>query len=292
MKRWPVLSFLVVGFLLSWALWVPTLLTARGVIQFPMPPMRALITGAFGPCLAAILVTVFVGGREGLRQMFERFLVWRAGAFWYLAALCLPAWISLLTTVIHTMLGGDAPDFANPPIRAAELPAWLQGWSPWALLAPVFLQNLIANSTLGEELAWRGFALDRLQQRFRPLVASVLIGCLWTVWFLPIGLVDSGPQALLWRVLGAIPAAVLATWIYNGSGRSLLLVVVFNNAVKLTDLFVTPSLTLPAVPIAAYWLTAAAVLALEGPNLCHKPVVPSTQAADETGATGSVAQPS
>lgn len=36
-----------------------------------------------------------------------------------------------------------------------------------------------------EELRWRGYALPRLLQGYRPIVASVILGFSWTLWYVP-----------------------------------------------------------------------------------------------------------
>ena len=49
----------------------------------------------------------------------------------------------------------------------------------------VFLKNLFAGP-LGEELGWRGFALNELQKKNSPIESSIIIGFWWGLWHLPI----------------------------------------------------------------------------------------------------------
>ena len=49
----------------------------------------------------------------------------------------------------------------------------------------LFLKNLFAGP-LGEELGWRGFALNELQKKHPPIKASIIIGFWWGLWHLPI----------------------------------------------------------------------------------------------------------
>src|SRR5947209_2951936 len=46
--------------------------------------------------------------------------------------------------------------------------------------------GLIVLGALGEETGWRGYALPRLQQRFTPLTATVILSLLWYAWHLPL----------------------------------------------------------------------------------------------------------
>jgi membrane protease YdiL (CAAX protease family) len=38
---------------------------------------------------------------------------------------------------------------------------------------------------VGEELAWRSYALPRLQARFGAVGAGLILGILWAAWHLP-----------------------------------------------------------------------------------------------------------
>jgi membrane protease YdiL (CAAX protease family) len=239
------------------------------------------VLGAYGPAIAAVIVTLIMSGLNGLQDLLNRLLAWRVGIVWYLVALFLPAIISLLNTALHTMFGGDAPNFAEPPISRIVVPSPLAGLSPAGLVVPLFIYHLIFGPAIGEELGWRGFVLEKFQQRQSPLRASVWVGFCWTIWALPFSWSPSTPGIMTLRVilllLGAIPASILSTWIYNSTQGSLLLVVLFNNAVKLTDLFVTPAASNPVFTIASFWIVALLVLRRAGSALGSRSVPPGPE---------------
>jgi membrane protease YdiL (CAAX protease family) len=98
--------------------------------------------------------------------------------------------------------------------------AWEYGVPP-ILIVPVGLLIFFLNS-LPEEYGWRGFALDHLQQRWGALTSS---------------LISSTTQAVIpiWEfVLQMIVLAVLYTWLYNNTGRSVLIAVLFHTVGNLT----------------------------------------------------------
>src|SRR5512137_2031128 len=119
MKRYPLLAFFILMFAISWAIWLPLALAPDFFLRLLKRPgwlAFVVVLGGFGPCFAALAVTGATEGIEGLRKLFGRLLIWRVGWMWYLVALLLPAAISLLSTALHMMFGGDAPDFSDPPI--------------------------------------------------------------------------------------------------------------------------------------------------------------------------------
>ena len=59
---------------------------------------------------------------------------------------------------------------------------WLVAFSPLASLGVAVLGAIVG--TFGEEIGWWGFALPRLQQRFSPLMASLILAALWALWAL------------------------------------------------------------------------------------------------------------
>lgn len=52
---------------------------------------------------------------------------------------------------------------------------------PWWIV-PYFLYMLFLGGTVQEEYGWRGYLLDALQSRLPPLLASLSLGVLWSMW--------------------------------------------------------------------------------------------------------------
>ena len=90
-----------------------------------------------------------------------------------------------------------------------------------------FLVSLFLRGAMGEELGLRGFALPRLQARTTPFRASLIIGILWGAWHLPV-LIGRDPLSIIAFSLLAIGLSMLFTWLFNGSGGSLIPVLLFH----------------------------------------------------------------
>lgn len=90
------------------------------------------------------------------------------------------------------------------------------------VVLPLLLLILIATDGLGEELAWRGFALPRLLGRHSAIAASLILGIFWALWHLPL-LWTSGieeQQLPWWLLLLDVPAkSVLFTWVLAYAGQ-------------------------------------------------------------------------
>lgn len=87
------------------------------------------------------------------------------------------------------------------------------------LLLVAFLNDLI-RGPLGEELGWRGYALNELQSRHAPLKSALVVGVLWGFWHTPIW-VASGYTGLdlvayiLLFLIGIVSFSVRSTLFYN-----------------------------------------------------------------------------
>jgi membrane protease YdiL (CAAX protease family) len=135
-----------------------------------------------------------------------------------------------------------------------------------------FAFSIFPGSALGEEIGWRGFALPHLQARTSALRAALLIGVVWGCWHLPLWLRGAETNPLLLFVpfvVMVIAMSVLCTWIYNGTGGSLLVVVLLHAAANLPlTLLIAPlgeEMTQPfLIFVVLMVLTAAAVVGLTG----------------------------
>jgi membrane protease YdiL (CAAX protease family) len=82
-----------------------------------------------------------------------------------------------------------------------------------------------------EEIAWRGFAIPRLQARHRALTASLFLGVFEGLFHLPYFFRASSDQAaagLPAFMIGSMAGAVIFTWLFNNTRGSLLAVMLFH----------------------------------------------------------------
>jgi membrane protease YdiL (CAAX protease family) len=89
------------------------------------------------------------------------------------------------------------------------------------------------------EVGWRGYVLPRLQSRHSAPLAAVLVGPFWMFWhaltfvfeeaFSELSLV----RAFGWALL-LVAGSVMLTWLYNGTGGSLLIPILFHGTQDLT----------------------------------------------------------
>ena len=113
---------------------------------------------------------------------------------------------------------------------------------------------------MGEELGLRGFALPRLQETMSPFRASVIIGILWAGWHIPV-LLGRDVVSIIAFLLLAVVLSFIFTWLFNGSGGSLLTVMIFHAAQNSEEIFET---IFPALVGTEWELIAALALLLIG----------------------------
>lgn len=195
--------------------------------------------------LAAFVIACSCSPNSGIRSLLKPYLNWRVSWLWYLVAIGIWPGITFAGLVLGKWIGLPIP--AAPLVPDAPLPLAVLVSFVWA----VFF-----NGALGEEAGWRGFALPRLQQRFSPLMASIILGLVWGAFhwiFFFIGL--RGNWLMFWVRLGDIPLAILFTWLYNRTkGKSLLPVLLMHAAVNATNDY------LPRVKLTVYTLLGLVVL--------------------------------
>jgi len=79
----------------------------------------------------------------------------------------------------------------------------------WRILlsTSVFNYSTLLGGPLFEEPGWRGYALPRLEARFHPVVAAVLLSIVWAAWHLPLffypGWSSASPIQYLMILVGA-----------------------------------------------------------------------------------------
>ena len=104
------------------------------------------------------------------------------------------------------------------------MPLPSNGWEAIIIILTIFIYQFFYGNVLGEEVGWRGFALPRLQARFSPLFASLIIAFVWFPWHLPLKWLNPDTIPYLFYALTFIPQSIFLTWIYNRTEGSILAV--------------------------------------------------------------------
>lgn len=241
--RHPVPAFFALTYLLSWTAWAP--LVAAGA-QPGLGTTLLVLVGGFGPAVAAAVVTWAAG--DGVRAWVRQLLRWRVDARWWAVALLLPA-ATVATAGALAVLAFGRPLAPEPLGAAATYPL---------TMVAVFLVG-----GGNEEPGWRGFALPRLQARFSALSASLVVGVGWVGWHLPLFAVPGSAQAglpLPFYAVAVVAESVVFTWLYNGSGGSVLLAMVLHASVNNATVFYLAGGRAAISSTLAYGLFTAAIV--------------------------------
>jgi len=231
MKTWiakrPVVTYYLLALVLSWGYWIT--LIAQGK-QVTAGSSTTHLPGLMGPALAAIIVTAWLDGGHGLRELFSRIVRIRAAWPWGIVAALSPLPIAALIFEAMILAGKPLPplqDFVTYP----GLPATLS-------LSATLLAVLLLNG-YGEEIGWRGFAMERWLPRYGRFGTTVRITGLWLFWHTPVFFLNQtmaalvGPMLLGWAFGLACGAFVLAH-IYLFSGRSIFVLALWHATYNMT----------------------------------------------------------
>ncbi len=87
------------------------------------------------------------------------------------------------------------------------------------LLFFAFLNDLV-RGPLGEELGWRGYVLNELQNKYSPLKSALIVGVLWGFWHTPLWFASgyTGVNLIKYIVLfmvGIVSFSIVVTVFYN-----------------------------------------------------------------------------
>lgn len=209
------LLYFLFAFGWSGLLWAAA--AARGDWQDNPAESPLFLLGGAGPFIAAVVLTQFRETAATRRDFWIRaFDPRRLRWPWWTAALLLHPAAVALAFAADIALGGTLPALDT------------DASSPSAVLTLLFF--VFWFGPLPEELGWRGFALDRLQDRLTALQASLVLGSVWALWHVPLFFVPGTYQESLEFgsirscvfLLSMVPLSVLMTWVYNNTARSTL----------------------------------------------------------------------
>jgi len=197
--------YFVLTFAISWSVW------SIGNILLPERLFTiALVLGAFGPFLSAILIIRISRGKAVLKNWLRTIFNFKIPVSWYLlGGLLFPFIIAAIHHLIYIVLGGQSG---------------LELSTDW-LLYPAYLIPTALFSGGNEEPGWRGYITPVLLQRFNILLVHIIVGIFWASWHLLLylqGYWSSDQQSFVWLMIYCVPLSMILTWLYYKSKRSII----------------------------------------------------------------------
>jgi len=173
-------------------------------------------------CLGALFPAFVISGAfsrvTSVRDYLSTLVRPRGNIIWYLIALFTFPLIHLLGNAITRVIGLDGPE----PAEGMSL-----GLLSLSLIT--FVHVFFYTGGINEESGWRGFALPRLQARFCPLAAGLIVWGFHMLWELPFDTVfSSGPWPYMSRLVWMPSWSILFMWVYNRTRGSILAPALFH----------------------------------------------------------------
>lgn len=142
-------------------------------------------------------------------------------------------------------------------------------FSPLSLITGFFIQ--LIGGPLGEEPAYRGFALPYMQKKYTVAKAGIITGMVWGLWHLPLWIISGykGFDLLIYCVtflIAIVSASVVMSIIYK-KYKNILYAILIHQMVNFTlDILYTGDLLDIFIPISVLYLVSAVVICVLNPE--------------------------
>jgi membrane protease YdiL (CAAX protease family) len=223
-------KFFLLTFVYSWVIWIPSVLDGIGIeLPFIVTGYSTVVViiGAFAPMMAAITLVARESGWKGTKAFLGQVLDFRFKPIYLVIALALPVLIHAIAHYLALAVGLDVAKTLFP----TEISV-----APIVLAIPYFILMLVIGGGQ-EEFGWRG-----------------------GIWHLPLWFMAGdlhGAYSFLAFVLMTTSISIVYAWLYNSSGKKLIVVMVFH-AMSNTAAPLLPFLHgIEGKPESAYWIYAA-----------------------------------
>ncbi len=206
-------------------------LLPKGAAMLPL----VAIPVSYVPAVLAVAINRAAGRQQERAAFRQRMTTFRVGAPSYGTALVALPLVHVGGVALAKLAGGKFP--AHPTKLG---------------LFPLFLIT-----SVGEEIGWRGYALPKLQERFGPFTAAVVVGLGWAA-FHWVALLANSESRLTYVVLSTVlftALSVIITYAFNDAMQAVPIAVLMHATYNTVSVGVVP-LAETGVPLVAFGLSA------------------------------------
>ena len=254
-RKYPVITFFTLAVLISWAGWIPYAASKAGLLRLNIPS-EIIWLAEFGPSLSAIIITALIYGKTEVKSLLKRLLIWKTHIKWYFFAILVTPILILASIGIDILFLNTTYDFSLLSQWDTNFINRTEAFTPSMGLITqlvsfmhtgtfatglVFLVLALTNGGLSEEIGWRGFALNKFQNKpYNFLVSSLFVALLWAFWhtgtlFWQTVFTSTFSEGISFAavylfqyLLLVIPLSVLYSFLYNATNGSILLSIILH----------------------------------------------------------------
>lgn len=213
--------FYITVFVLTWGFWIAALLLKDD----DSLTVTLMAAGLFMPAVTA-LVTVLTSKNRMLKADLKRKIVgfYRIKPLSIVQAVITFLIVIVLSVAISTLFGGSW-----------EQLGFTEDFS-FSIAGSSAILTMVLASVI-EEVGWRGYGEDAVGSYHCWFKETLIFGCIWGAWHLPLFLIpgtyqytltEMGPIYVVNFLISAIPVDFLQTWVYVKNNRSMLATATFH----------------------------------------------------------------
>ncbi len=225
------LTYFLITFIMGWSLFGILIFTEMG--NTPVVKNILFLLAMMGPGITGVLFSCIRKSEKGMMDYGKRIAgIMTLSKGWLAVIIGFPFLIKALAGIIDGFTGGTGLRWAESAGMLFSDPARLFPVVIYLILIPVF-----------QETGWRGYAQNLLQEKRNALSASIILGVVWSLWYIPVSLIPFAGQAAFgvarqeyWMPFSRLfLLSIVISWVYVNTNRSLPAVIMFHAMIFLTD---------------------------------------------------------
>lgn len=220
-------KFYIITFALTWGFWfLAILLKNNTALLFIL-----MLLGLMMPATVA-MVTVLTSKNKALKDDLKRKFI----GFYRIRPLQILLAMAVFAAIVAASIGASVLFFGGSLSQFSFTEDFSFSIGGTSALLTIFLASTI------EELGWRGYGEDAVGSYHTWFKESIIFGCIWACWHLPLfwvpgtyhyGLKEMGVIYVLNFLISTIPFDFIQTWVYVKNKRSMLATIIFHMFVNI-----------------------------------------------------------
>lgn len=187
-------------------------------------PIIELPLYLLAPAIVALIMIGITEKRNGINNLFKRFVPQKGIITWLFISVALSVLISFACDIVLKLTTKTTINY-NTATNSMTISTIL----------------IILIGAFGEELGWRGYLLPLLSHKYNNLISSLIIGVLWGIWHA--GDYGEGIGFLLF-VISTIEFSIMMTWLYSKSNKNWFTSFLFHSFFNLSNLYIGTEISL------------------------------------------------